>query len=409
MNKNYYIWVEIEANKERILNETYFDKIMDKCAASGIGSIILAVKDTSGFGIYNSKIVPHYSKFDKDFEEKDYLETYIKMAKSKGLKLYAGIDVFAEGRSKEKHELSPGYKNPEWQTHMYGVDHEMKPKIRPISDLGGIRTSGSIDDFNEIFVNPVMESVRNYEASIVKELIDNYDIDGVVLDRVRFVGLGSDFSPYTKGEFENFINSKVESWPEDIYKLRMNKEELDVEFGPLFGKWVTFRAAYIKKFIEQIRSIVDVSGKNVEFIDYTGSWYPIYYLVGANWAKKGYLPEEYPWVDESFGDTGYGELIDKLLSGFYYEDITIEEALKNNKPHYWYSVEGSGELVDRVVGDAVPYVGSLYLKQYAGNSERFRKAVEMCFEKSEGCMLFDLCYVDDYDWWNQCTMEKNYE
>lgn len=406
LNFDYYVWVEIEANKQRLLDGQYFEKMLDKCVTAGIGSIILSAKDTSGFGIYKSKVVPHYSKFDQDFLDRDYLKDYIELAHQKGLKLYAGIDVFAEGRVKEKNMLSPGFKNPSWQTHMYGVNEEFEPAIRPISDLNGIRTSGSIDDFNEVFVNPIMDEVRQYEVDIVKELIANYDIDGVVLDRVRFVGLGSDFSDFTKKKFEEFLNLEITNWPKDVYSFKAKNEEMNIEYGPLFGEWIEFRATYIKKFITEVRAAIDASKRKVEFIDYTGSWYPIYYLVGANWAKEGYVPDEYPGVNKSYGNTGYAEYLDKLLSGFYYEDVTIDEALKNNKPHYWYSVEGSGDMVEKVVGNAVSYMGSLFLKQYEGSPEKFNRAVKMCFEKSKGCMLFDLCYLDDYNWWNDCKVEE---
>ncbi len=403
LNRDYYVWVEIEANKKRILDEKYFEKMMDKCVEAGIGSIILAVKDTTGFGIYHSNVVPHYSIFDKDFQNIDYLEKYIKIAHSKGLKLHAAVDVFAEGRVKEKHELSPGFKNPSWQSYMQGIGDDGKPAIRPISDLKGIKTIGSIDDFSEVFVNPIKKEVRDYETNIVKELVEKYDLDGIVLDRVRFVGLGSDFSDYTREKFEEFLGKTVEKWPEDVYKLVNKNGEIQAEYGALFGKWVTFRASYIKSFILQVKDAIKTSGKNVEFLDYTGSWYPIYYLVGANWAREGYKAEEYPWVDkEEYANTGYAQYIDKLLSGFYYEDVTIEEALKNGKPAYWYSVEGSGDIVNKVVGDAVPYIGSLFVKQYENNEDAFKRAVEMCFEKSKGCMIFDLCYIDGYNWWDAC-------
>lgn len=407
VNYNYYIWVEIEANKQRIIDEEYFKSIIKKCREAGIGSIILSAKDTTGFCIYKSSFVPHYNRFDKDFEYTDYLKTCIDAAHAEGLKLYAGIDVFAEGRVKQRHRLSPGFINTGWQTGMYGINENGKPEIQPIAELNNIRTAGSIDDFSEVFVNPVMEEVRNYELSIIKELVTNYDIDGVVLDRVRFVGLGSDFSNYTKGRFEEFIGKKVPNWPEDIYQLEAPQEtekdrNLKVVYGPLFGQWVTFRAGIIKTFIKQVRTMIKESGKNVQFADYTGSWYPLYYLVGANWASEKYVPEEYPWVDKSYADTGYAEYIDTLLSGFYYTDVTVRDALDKGRPDYWYSVEGSGDMVRKVVGDAVPYVGSLFLQQYENESETFGKAVDMCFEKSGGCMLFDLCYVDGYDWWAQC-------
>lgn len=402
LNYDYYIWVEIEANKKRILNKSYFERILEKCADSGIGSIILSAKDTTGFCIYRSSFVPHYSKFDSDFEDIDYLDMYTKMAHEKGMKVYAAVDVFAEGRVKERNELSPGFVNAAWQTHMYGIDKLGKPSIRPITDLKDIKTVGSIDDFCEVFVNPIKDEVREYEVKLIKEIAENYDVDGVVLDRVRFVGLGSDFSNYTRKKFEEYLNGKVENWPEDIYKLINVNGKIEVEYGPLFGKWITFRAAYIKKFILEVKEAVKSCNKNVEFLDYTGSWYPLYYLVGANWAKEGYMPEDYPWAKAEYADTGYAQYIDKLLSGFYYEDVTIKDALQNGKIEYWYSVEGSGDMVKKVVDDAAPYIGSLFVKQYEDNVDNFKRAVDMCFKKSNGCMIFDLCYIDDYKWWEAC-------
>lgn len=402
LNYNYYIWVEIEANKHRILNPEYFRKVLKNCKEAGIGSVIFSAKDTTGFGIYKSSFVPHYSEFDKDFSDIDYLKTYLDAAHEEGLKFYAGVDVFAEGRVKAEHKLSPGFVNQDWQTQMYGIDENGNPVIQPIAKLSNIQTTGSIDDFNEVFVNPVREDVRDYELRIVKELITNYDLDGVVLDRVRFVGLGSDFSDYTRNKFEAYIEEKVQNWPEDIYKLEASKENIDVKYGPRFGQWVTFRASVIKDFILEVQRLTKESGKNVEFLDYTGSWYPLYYLVGANWASSRYVPDEYPWVQSNYANTGYAENIDKLLSGFYYTDVTIKDAIKNGKPEYWYSVEGSGDMLQKVVGNSVPYVGSLFLQQYENDPETFGKAVDMCFEKSSGCMLFDLCYVDDYGWWAAC-------
>lgn len=405
-NTNYYVWVEITANKKRLLDPAVFSDMLQKCADAGIGSLILSVKDTSGFGLYHSKIVPHYSQFDKNFQSTDYLQTYLTMAHDFGLKLYAAVDVFAEGWTKQQNPLSPAVLHPEWQTMVYGLNEQYQPQITPITERGSLNTTGSIDDFSEIFVNPVMDEVQEYEVSILRELTENYDVDGIVLDRARFVGLSSDFSDYTRQRFEQYLGAKVKQWPEDIYRYLPEQSELGVDPGPLFGQWITFRARTISNFIKKVRDMVDTSPRKVEFLDYTGSWYPLYYMVGANWARRGYHAEQYyPWVDgKAFAQTGYAGMLDCLLSGFYYEDVTREDAERHNKPAYWYSVEGSGDMVQKVVGDAVPYVGSLFLEQYENNGAAFHKAVEMCFQKSSGCMLFDLSYIDDYGWWELCKV-----
>lgn len=397
------MWIDAGANKKRILDEQYFGRMIDNCIAAGFDSIILSAKDTAGFGLYKSSIVPHKSLYDPDFQDIDYLRKYTVMAHEKGIKIYAAVDVFSEGRKKNSSRLSPGFAHPEWQTEVYGIDGQGKPAIKPISDTAFLRTTGSIDDFGEIFVNPARDDVREYELSAIEELINNYDIDGIVLDRVRFIGISSDFSSYTKEKFEAYIGGKVENWPEDIYKLKQHDEKIVIEYGSLFGRWITFRARTIKKFVMGVEEVVKSCKRRVELIDYTGSWYPLYYLVGANWASEKYTPEDYyPWVGSEYSNTGYAEHIDKLLSGFYYYDVTTEDALRSGKPEYWYSVEGSGVIAGRAVMGAVPYVGSLFVPQYKDNPDTFKRAIEMCFKKSNGCMIFDLCYVDDYNWWDLC-------
>lgn len=403
---NYYVWVEIEANKQSILDEDYFGSLLDRCYETGIGTVILSVKDTTGFCIYKSGFVPHYSLFDMAFGETDYLQLYVDMAHEKGIRLFAAIDVFAEGSMKYPNPLSPGFINDEWQTRMYAVDPEGNTVIKKISELGDCRTTGSIDDFREIFVNPVHEDVRAYELDIIREITANYNIDGIVLDRARFVGLGSDFGDYTRERFEKYIGEKVADWPNDIYRLNWSGQaDIQVEFGSLFGKWITFRAEIIKDFIRKAEGIVKESGKNIIFSDYTGSWYPLYYLVGANWASSGYVPEEYPWVGSEYACTGYAEKLDLLLSGFYYPDVTIKDAEASGQPAYWYSVEGSGDMVKKVVGNSVPFVGSLFLQQYEGKPETLKAAIDMCFEKSGACMLFDLCYIVNDNYWDACQRD----
>lgn len=407
LNDQYYVWVEIEANKKRILDSALFERVLKKCVQAGIGTIILSVKDTTGFCLYHSAFVPHYSKFDPDFKDTDYLQAYLTLAHRYGVKLCAGIDVFSEGRVQQRNSLSPGFSHPSWQTQIYGLDERGKTKIQRVADEDSIQTTGSIDDFHEVFVNPVLEEVQDYEISIIQELLENYAVDGIVLDRARFVGLSSDFSDATRIKFEEFAGKKVVNWPEDIFRYVSLESGLQVEYGPDFGKWITFRAQIIKTFIDKVRNVVDCAKHKVKFIDYTGSWYPLYYLVGANWASKRYITDDYSGVNGmDYAKTAYAEDLDTLLSGFYYEDITRQDAKKSGQPAYWYSVEGSGDLVEQVVGNAVPYVGSLFLKQYENNGEKFHHAVEMCFRKSSGCMLFDLCYLDGYDWWKYARIDS---
>lgn len=98
-----------------------------------------------------------------------------------------------------------------------------------------------------------------------------------------------------------------------------------------------------------------------------------------------------------------------MMSGFYYEDVKIEEARQHHQPADWYSVEGSADIAYAVTRREKPILGSLFLDQYKENPADIRRAIEMCFEKSDGCMLFDLCYLVNNDWWKYALRKKDVE
>ncbi len=404
---NYFVWVEITANTELILKEDRFLEAMKRCAEAGIDSVILSVKDTSGFVLYRSNHAPHYSEFKECFEQIDYLQRCIEIVHQCGMKLYASFDVFVEGNKRNRSPLMKGLVKEGWMCEVYGLDSEDKPVVQPIASGNPIQTVGSIDDFGEIFVNPANDEVVEYELSLIKEVIEGYEIDGIVLDRVRYVGLSADFSALTMKKWKEAaqITEKVEPW--DIYQLDKVDGEIKINYGKYFGSFNTFRAQMVHDFICKVRNIVTEADKKVEFIDYTGSWYPEYYMVAANWASKQHIETSYPATDgEVYAVTGYIEQIDRMLSGFYYEDVTIEEARKHNMPADWYSVEGAADIAYGVTHREKPIIGSLYLFQYNQKPEDITRAVDMCFKTSDGCMLFDLCYLVQNDWWSLVDRKK---
>ena len=398
---NYFVWVEITANTQTILDENRFREAMEKCAGIGIDSVILSIKDTSGFVLYNSSLAPHYSKFKECFAEIDYLERCTRIVHECGMKLYASFDVFAEGNKKRQSPLMKGLVNDGWMCEVYGLDSNDQPVVQPIVSEHPIQTIGSIDDFGEVFVNPANEEVVEYELSLIREVINGYDIDGIVLDRVRYVGLSADFSALTLNKWKEAAGITEDVDLSDIYRLEKENGEIKVTYGKYFSSFNTFRAQMVHDFICKVRNVVDQADKKVEFVDYTGSWYPEYYMVAANWASKEHIENSYPATDGAeYAKTGYIRQVDRMLSGFYYEDVTIAEAREHNQPADWYSVEGSADIAYEVTHRETPIVGSLYLFQYTPKPEDITRAIDMCFKTSDGCMLFDLCYLMNNDWWS---------
>lgn len=403
---HYFVWVEITANRNLILDGARFSEAMERCAECGIDSVILSIKDTSGFVLYPSKYAEHYSKFNDRFQNTDYLQQCLEIVHEKGMKLYASFDVFAEGNKKRRSPYMKGLNRTGWMCEVYGLNQEDKPVVQLIADETPIQTIGSIDDFGEVFVNPANDEVVDYELCLIEEVINRYDIDGIVLDRVRYVGLSSDFSQLSINKWKQASGIEGEIDLSDIYRLKKIDGKVEIEYGKYFGSFNTFRAQLICDFIRKVRQLVDHADKKVEFLDYTGSWYPLYYLMAANWASPDHLEEAYPATDPAeYAKTGYIRYVDRMLSGFYYEDVEIREAREHHKPQDWYSVEGSADIAYAVTRREKPILGSLYLHQYADQPENITRAIDMCFSKSDGCMLFDLSYLVLNDWWKYAARQ----
>jgi hypothetical protein len=144
--------------------------------------------------------------------------------------------------------------------------------------------------------------------------------------------------------------------------------------------------------------------------------------VGVNWASKKYDPsKDYDWANNAYQQTGYAGYLDLYMGGLYFEEVTIEEVRQMNQENVsgrnepgmtqgradWYSVEGCADLANKVLKDAVPFMGSLYVEQYRGDAGQFKKAVRMANKKTDGLMIFDAVHLIDYNWWQEMEEALN--
>lgn len=401
MEQVYEVWIEIQANKQLILDKIRFVQAVKKCREAGMTGVILSVKDTSGFVLYPSALADHYSSYDHDFsEKKDYVKQCFDIIRGENLKCYAAFDVFTEGNKQKPHPKMKGFQNG-FECEVYGLDESGKPAIRKSTEAEELQTVGSIDDFGEIFVNPDNPDVREYEMNLIEEFAQKYQPDGIVLDRVRYVGLSADFSERSKKAWESYSGITDECWPKDIYTIQKTEDGLKEIPGKYFGAFYEYRSHVIRNFMEEVKKRLKMAAPETEFCNYTGSWYPLYDRVGANWGSENYRPNQFPWCDgRKLEKNGYAELTDRLMSGFYYSDIWISEARSNHRPADWYSVEGSYEIASRVTNRKEGLVGSLFIEQYKECPWKLPEAISLCLEKTSGCMIFDLSYIIKYDWWN---------
>src|SRR5690625_2393768 len=259
--------------------------------------------------------------------------------------------------------------------------------------------AGDSDRTGATFVNPLNEDVRAYVHSVVEELVTNYDLDGIVFDRARYSNQFADFSDASRAAFEERIGHEVENWPEDIFEIQFTETDQTIERGPLFPEWIEFRAAVITDAVADMSEYVRSLDPMVQVSIYAGARYELDGQEGVNWGSENYQPP-YDWASPDYGSTGYAEHLDFFMAGTYFEDVTKAEAIASGQPADWYSVEGSAEMAMEAVDLANITYASLYLNQYQGDPDQFKRAMEMAIEKTHGIMIFDLVYLEEFEWWD---------
>ncbi|MCX7918677.1 MAG: family 10 glycosylhydrolase [bacterium] len=394
------LWFDATANLETLKTREGVIRILDKCTTVKINTIVVDVKPLSGCVLYRSEIAPRLTEWKGKPYPADYdlLQTVIEEGHRRGLKVHAGLNVFCEGHKLFK--IGPVYaSHPEWQSTIY-------------TSQGLVPITASPAGYAAM-VNPILPEVQQYELDIIQEILLKYDIDGLILDRVRYNGINADFSDFSRKRFEQYLGRKLTRWPEDIYVLNSDSTRTP---GKYYRDWIYWRAKNIYEFFKKVRRLVNRTKPSIALGTYAGSWYPSYYEVGVNWASQTYQPNAdwtKDWISPRYRKTGYAELLDYFCPGCYYKEITKSELLaKQGRPigrtepsmsqawEQWNCVEGACEMVATAVNDANYVYGTIYVLDYKGNPELFKRAVQMCQQKTNGVGIFDLVYIEEYDWWH---------
>jgi hypothetical protein len=79
------------------------------------------------------------------------------------------------------------------------------------------------------FLNPADPHNQQLELNIAREIVENYDVDGIHLDYIRYPDAPSfdfDYGDVSRREFEKYSGHKVQDWPRDVYSgaLKWNYE-----------------------------------------------------------------------------------------------------------------------------------------------------------------------------------------
>lgn len=263
---------------------------------------------------------------------------------------------------------------------------QTQPILQPIaeSDTEGIA----------VFVNPLHPEVRSRLMAIIREICQNYPIDGFVLDRMRWANVYTDFSERTRAAFEAEFG-RVANWPDDIVSPPVLPRD-GYERGPRFGQWAEFRARVIRDLLREIRRTIE-STRPMPIGAYVGSWYPIYFELGVNWGSDA-LERPYGFVGSDYRLTSYLYDMDYLMPGVYFHIPFMNEAPLYDGDEL-RTVEGmTRRVMEWTNGDVFVYAG-VYALDYRGDPAGFERAIRAARLNSHGVMIFDASHIVQWDWW----------
>ncbi|WP_321333326.1 alpha amylase family protein [uncultured Bacteroides sp.] len=395
------MWIDAEANFARFSHPDSIDYYLRKIKFLGFTHAVVDIRPITGEVLYESAYAPRMEEWKGakrgDF---DYLGYFIKKGHELGLQIYASLNVFSAGHNYfDRGQVYNGH--PEWASMVYTPDK-------------GIISIMQEKDKYAAMINPLNADFRKHILNVLKEVVTKYrDLDGLMLDRVRYDGITADFSPLSRSKFEEYIGHKLARFPEDIYQWKKDQNgKYVIDRGPAFLKWIEWRTKNITDFMALARKEVKAANSKVSFGTYTGAWYPSYYEVGVNFASKEYDPsKDFDWATPDYKRYGYAELIDLYATGNYYTDISLDEYKKANRSVWnetdsqaqsgtWYCVEGACAHL-RTILKRNKFMGGVLVDQFYKTPDKLSEAIKMNLSKSDGLMVFDIVHIINKNLWKE--------
>ena len=263
-----YAWMRpFEQNLNEILHTL---NICKKCHINGIFVESFYNGDIPGISNITSTNDEVKNGYYGPIYQKDYLKAFINEAHRLKIEVHAWVECFFVG---ERHtQWKKSYKD-DW--HMVNYDG---------STIQGNNEEHNEEDF--IWLDPANPECLKYVLSIYKELLTNYEFDGINVDYVRYphgnlnLSSSNGYTNYAMNEFKK------------IYQLDGDVKEL-VKNNDIHELWVQYRCNKITLLMQNIRQLVNQIRPSCKIS--TAVCSDVHYAMYNKmqnwkvWAKKGWL------------------------------------------------------------------------------------------------------------------------
>lgn len=204
--------------------------IFDRMVEAGINTVFFETVNAS-YPVYPSRVAPEQNPLTRGW---DPLQAAIELAHERGIELHAWVWVFAGANQGHNDILNQPQtylgpvlsRNPDWV---------LKDQNGEVFN----RTPG----FKKAFYDPANPEVRKYLLALFQEIIDNYDVDGLQLDYIRY--------PFQdKITKQNFGYTDVSR---ELFKQSYGVDPVNIKpSSPQWEAWKGFRIQQVDSFVAEV-------------------------------------------------------------------------------------------------------------------------------------------------------------
>ena len=380
-----YITIAADANFMRFSNQDSIVWYLDKARDAGINHVVLDVKPNYGKVLYRSQYLPYLDYIEGITDQPlgrdwDYLQFFIDECHKRDMRLSASFSIMPCGSAYWQRGLC-------YQDTVY--DKWLAIERHPDNTFSDMRDTRKA----AVFLNPALPEVQEYALDLIMELVNNYNIDGFSLDYCRYPDADSEFSDFSRADFEKYIGEPVANWPDDIFTYDEEGNRID---GALAKQWWAYRAKVISDFIRQASDSIHAAKPGVDVEYWAATWIHALNSSGQNWASpKSSWPMAYAYGTPEYQATGFAPFIDVFAAGAYLERV---HGADDNE-----SIEYAFNRADTLLHGDCRLVGSLYAVNHDNNPDNpnnMYNAALMALQKTGNLRMLDISHLEKYDLWS---------
>ena len=226
-----------------MVSKKNIDDMIQFAVLNRFNNIVVQVRGR-GDAYYNSKFVPKSSLIQE--QDLDPLAYLLPKAKEKGLKVHVWVNTYLLWSSGVKPIQSEHIINSkiEWLDHNQIQQRSIKETL---SD-----NRNKKNGFEGAYLSPGHPDVNKYLLKVFKELVINYDIDGLHLDYIRLHDQGYGMNPYAIAYFRKYNKRN----------MNIDLSSLDTYSNP---QWNDFLRKSITELVSDTKDMITLSKSKIEF------------------------------------------------------------------------------------------------------------------------------------------------